>query len=167
MLVANAYADWRFPNVNQYQKDLYRFGIDLIHVLGKRGSNGFKNAVDIKLAVDAIGIVSGLPHITTFVLVSGDRDFIHVLKALRRQGKLIIGVAPRSSASDDLAELCDRFIRYEDFAQTEGLAIDSESPTDQAAGAAGLEPVRRALESILSNHPGGAQRGPDQAAAAS
>ena len=116
VLVANAYADWRMKDVNKYQAALYRLGVDLVHVFGKFGSTGFKNAVDVKMAVDAIGAVAALPHINTFVIVSGDRDFIHVLKALRQHGKIVVGVSPASSTSDDFAALCDRFVRYEALA---------------------------------------------------
>lgn len=65
-----------------------------------------------ELAVDAIEAIWELPNIQTFVLVSGDRDFIHVLKALRRHGKTVIGVAPDNAVSEDFAALCDRFVAY-------------------------------------------------------
>ena len=34
VLVANAYADWRMRDVNQYQADMYGLGIELVHVFG-------------------------------------------------------------------------------------------------------------------------------------
>ena len=40
VLVANAYADWRMKDVNQYQADLYGLGIELVHVLGQRRGVG-------------------------------------------------------------------------------------------------------------------------------
>ena len=94
VLVANAYADWRFKDVNQYQTDLYGLGIELVHVLGRRQGTHIKNAVDVKMAVDAVSLMSSLAHIDIYVIVSGDRDFIHVLKELRRHGKTVIGVSP-------------------------------------------------------------------------
>lgn len=106
--LAAAYADWRLGVYNRHQVDLYRHGIELVHVLGKN----YKNAVDVRMAVDAVEMVFERPHVKTFVVVSGDRDFIHVLKALRKHNKRIIGVAPARSASEDLASLCDRFVTY-------------------------------------------------------
>ena len=77
VLVANAYADWRMRDVNQYQADLYGLGIELVHVLGQRRGAVIKNAADVKMAVDAVSLMSTLPHIDVYVIVSGDRDFIH------------------------------------------------------------------------------------------
>lgn len=112
--LANAYADWRNSRFNQFQLDLDRQGIELVHVLGR----GYKNAVDVKLAVDAIETLWTLPHIQTFVVVSGDRDFIHILKTLRRHGKRIVGVAPDVSVSEDFASLCDSFVKYSALKRT-------------------------------------------------
>ena len=112
--LANAYADWRNSRFNQFQLDLDRQGIELVHVLGR----GYKNAVDVKLAVDAIETLWTLPHIQTFVVVSGDRDFIHILKTLRRHGKKIVGVAPDVSVSEDFASLCDSFVKYSALKRT-------------------------------------------------
>jgi uncharacterized LabA/DUF88 family protein len=141
VLLANAYADWRRKDVNQYQTELYRLGADLVHVFGKYSNSGFKNAVDVKMAVDAISTVSSLPHIDVFVIASGDRDFIHVLKALRRHGKTIIGVSPRASSSDDFATLCDRFVHFETLAGV-------QEPAD-------LNEVRVVLRRLLAAHPDG------------
>ena len=113
VLVANAYADWRMKDVNQHQTDLYGLGIELVHVMGHRRGALVKNAVDVKMAVDAVSLMSSLPHIDVYVIVSGDRDFIHVLKELRRHGKTVIGVSPNSAVSRDFSSLCDRFLRYE------------------------------------------------------
>lgn len=144
VLVANAYADWRMKDVNQYQTDLYSLGIDLIHVLGRRWGAAVKNAVDVKMAVDAVSLMSTLPHIDVFVIASGDRDFIHVLKELRRHGKTVVGVSPNSAVSEDFAALCDRFLRYE--ALTESA---------DATGAESIEKVRRTLADIVRERPDG------------
>ena len=116
VVVANAYADWRSRTVNQFQIDLYNQGVELVHVVGKKG----KNAVDVKMAVDAVEMLFTFPHIETFVIVSGDRDFIHVLKSLRRRGKRIVGVAPAVATSEDFAALCDRFLRYSALVRSDG-----------------------------------------------
>ena len=46
-------------------------------MLGQRRGTLIKNAVDVKMAVDAVSLMSSLPHIDVYVIVSGDRDFIH------------------------------------------------------------------------------------------
>ncbi|MBW7885624.1 MAG: NYN domain-containing protein [Caldilineaceae bacterium] len=153
VVLANAYADWRFREVNQFQTDLYRLGVELIHVFAKKQLARYKNAVDVKMAVDAIETIWKLPHVDVFVIVSGDRDFIHVLKTLRRYGKTIIGVSPAASVSDDFAALCDRFIRYGALASTygaESVASVTSVPVNH-----GLDLVRETLRRIVSERPNG------------
>ena len=144
VLVANAYADWRMKDVNQYQGDLYGLGIDLVHVLGQRRGAVMKNAVDVKMAVDAVSLMSTLPHIDVYVIVSGDRDFIHVLKELRRRGKTVIGVSPDKAVSSDFSSLCDRFLRYEALTSTVELE-----------GVESLAEVRAKLAEIVRENPDG------------
>ncbi len=144
VLVANAYADWRMKDVNQYQGDLYGLGIDLVHVLGQRRGAVMKNAVDVKMAVDAVSLMSTLPHIDVYVIVSGDRDFIHVLKELRRRGKTVIGVSPDKAVSSDFSSLCDRFLRYEALTSTVELE-----------GVESVAEVRAKLAEIVRENPDG------------
>lgn len=124
--------------MNQYQTDLYGLGIELVHVLGHRRGATIKNAVDVKMAVDAVSLMASLPHIDVYVIVSGDRDFIHVLKELRRHGKTVVGVSPNSAVSGDFSSLCDRFLRYE--ALTSAVAPD---------GVESMEEVRAKLGEIV------------------
>ena len=144
VLVANAYADWRMKDVNQYQSDLYGLGIELVHVFGQRRGAVLKNAVDVKMAVDAVSLISSLPHIDIYVIVSGDRDFIHVLKELRRHGKTVIGISPNSAVSSDFSSLCDRFVRYE--------ALTS---TMEPTGVESIAEVRAKLAEIVRDNPDG------------
>lgn len=144
VLVANAYADWRMKDVNQYQVDLYGLGIELVHVLGQRRGAVIKNAVDVKMAVDAVSLMSTLPHIDVYVIVSGDRDFIHVLKELRRRGKTVIGVSPDKAVSSDFSSLCDRFLRYEALTSTVELE-----------GVESVAEVRAKLAEIVRENPDG------------
>lgn len=149
IVLAQSYADWRRREFNQFQMELYRLGIELISVFGK----GLKNAVDVKMAVDATEAICILPKIETFIIVSGDRDFIHLLKTLRKHGKRVIGVSPAKSASDDFAALCDRFLRYGALA-----SIYSPQPTNIASiepRAGNLEDVKNALKEILASRRNG------------
>jgi hypothetical protein len=149
VVVARACADWRMGDVNQFQFELYNLGVDLIHVLAKRQ----KNAVDVKLAVDAIEMSWELPEVTTYVLVTGDRDFIHVLKALRRRGKTIVGVAPDASVSDDFASLCDRFVNYTSLCSA--YTADAPQVAEDAGGKYDLKQIGDVLGKILARTPEG------------
>lgn len=149
---AHAYADWRNRVFNQYQVDLYKLGMDIVHVMGKKGRTGFKNAVDIKMAVDTIETIFTFPDIDTYIIVSGDRDFIHVLKMLRRHGKHVVGISPARSASEDLAQLTDRFIRYESLTNT---YFQEQTEGENEAIGDKLVILQKALAEIVSSRPEG------------
>ena len=70
--VQRAYADWRrYP---QYIVPLSEASIDLIFAPAYGSSK--KNATDIRLAIDALELVFTRPEIGTFILLSGDSDFL-------------------------------------------------------------------------------------------
>ena len=110
--VANAYADWRMADTAPHQERLARAGIEPVSVLARRSGALFKNAVDLRVAVDAVELAWSMPDVDVYVLVTGDGDFIPVVHALRRRGKTVVGVCPHGGASRSLAAMCDRFVRY-------------------------------------------------------
>jgi uncharacterized protein (TIGR00288 family) len=125
LVLARAYADWRNPGVRQHQRDLYVQGIETINVFGRRHGAEVKNAVDVALAVDAVRSLYERAF-DTFVLISGDRDFLPLLRVVREHGHRVIGVSVRESASRDLPNLCDRFVYYRDLWRTWGPEERSE-----------------------------------------
>ena len=106
---AYAYADWRIKAVNQWQVDLYSRGVELVHVLGRGG----KNAVDIRMAVDLVEAVYTQEHINTYVVVSGDRDFLPVINVLKRLGKKVIALSTSRAMSKEMKRVCDETSTYE------------------------------------------------------
>ncbi|BCS97724.1 hypothetical protein DSLASN_33560 [Desulfoluna limicola] len=146
LTTALAYADWRHKDYNQHQFKLYQHGIELVHVLGK----GQKNAVDLRLAVDAMEMIYERPQIDRYVIVSGDRDFIHLLKKLRLHNKEIVGVSPENCASDDLAELCDRFVNYESLQDI----FDTGEHKPNVSRSASLDVFKAQLSDLLERHVG-------------
>jgi uncharacterized protein (TIGR00288 family) len=138
LVVARAYADWSRAGVRQHQRELYVQGIETIHVFGRRHGNEVKNSVDVALAVDAVQSLYER-QFDTFVLISGDRDFLPLLRVVREHGHRIIGVSVRESASKDLPNLCDRFVYYRDLWRTYGpeeqrdrIGPDEVEPRDLA-----------------------------------
>lgn len=119
LVLARAYADWSRASVRQHQRDLYVQGIETVHVFGRRYGNEVKNSVDVALAVDAVRSLYERSF-DTFVLISGDRDFLPLLRVVREHAHRIIGVSVRESASKDLPNLCDRFVYYRDLWRTYG-----------------------------------------------
>ena len=156
VILANAYADWRIKSLGQFQPDLYRLGAEPVQVVSKKG----KNAVDVKMAIDAVELLWTSKEIDTFVVVSGDRDFIHLLKTLRRYGKTVVGIGPTSSTSEDFASLCDYFTYYSSLASTYPRAMRSAEENapggecaierEVARDAEETEKLRSAMKRILS-----------------
>ena len=128
VVVAKAYADWvtRAPELrgaSQFINDppaLYAAGIEPVYVptrlaLGSNSSRTtrVKNSVDVKMTADCIEIAHSYPNIGTYVLVSGDSDFIHVINALRTMGKRVIIIGVSWATSRRFADTVDALILYD------------------------------------------------------
>jgi uncharacterized LabA/DUF88 family protein len=131
VVVAKAYADWvtRSPELkgaSQFIIDppaLYAAGIEPVYVptrlpLGTPSAMNtrttrVKNSVDVKMTADCIECAHTYPNIGTYVLVSGDSDFIHVINSLRAIGKRVIIIGVSWSTSRRLADQVDGLILYD------------------------------------------------------
>ena len=132
VVVAKAYADWvtRAPELrgaSQFFNDppsLYAAGIEPVFVPTRIPStqastaNGMrtyrvKNSVDVKMTADCIECAHSYPNIGTFVLVSGDSDFLHVVNALRTMGKRVVIIGVSWSTSRRLADQVDSLLLYD------------------------------------------------------
>ena len=130
VVVGKAYADWvsRAPELkgaSQFIHDppsLYAAGIEPVYVptrLPLRGSYqpgrtvSVKNSVDVKMTADCIDTAHNFPNINTFVLVSGDSDFIHVINSLRAVGKRVVVVGVSWATSRRMADHVDGLIFYD------------------------------------------------------
>ena len=131
VVVAKAYADWvtRTPELkgaSQFILDppaLYATGIEPVYVPTRLpGGNSYsqytrmvrvKNSVDVKMTADCIECAHSYPNIGTFVLVSGDSDFIHVVIALRTMGKRVLVIGVSWATSRRLADQVDGLILYD------------------------------------------------------
>lgn len=133
IVIARAYADWyRYPRVTSA---LFANGVEPMYVptyyydrdMGRTG-RPIKNSVDIHLCIDAMRTLYSQPHIAKYVLVTGDRDFIPLVNAIRQQGKevIIIGIGGASSAH--LAQSGDEFLFYEQIAELKGANMTQERP---------------------------------------
>src|SRR5918996_2602143 len=131
VVVAKAYADWvtRAPELrgaSQFTIDppaLYAAGIEPVYVPTRLPQGGtssdpartsrVKNSVDVKMTADCIECAHSYSNIGTFVLVSGDSDFIHVINALRAMGKRVVIIGVSWSTSRRLADQVDGLILYD------------------------------------------------------
>ena len=132
VVVAKAYADWvaRSPELrgaSQFINDppaLYAAGIEPVYVPTRlflpgslSSSSGrttrIKNSVDVKMTADCIECAHSYPNISTYVLVSGDSDFIHVINTLRTMGKRVIIIGVSWATSRRLSGQVDGLILYD------------------------------------------------------
>ena len=136
VVVAKAYADWvtRSPELrgaSQFINDppaLYAAGIEPVYVPTRLPVSGLssntrtfrvKNSVDVKMTADCIECAHTYPNIGTYVLVSGDSDFIHVINSLRAIGKRVIIIGVSWSTSRRLADQVDGLILYDSDVEPE------------------------------------------------
>ena len=175
MVVAKAYADWvtRAPELkgaSQFTNDppsLYAAGIEPVFVPTRSPSpqassaNGvrtprIKNSVDVKMTADCIECAHYYPNINTFVLVSGDSDFIHVVNSLRSMGKRVILIGVSWSTSRHLADQVDALVLYDVDVDPVMPAVLPQAARQQpepippaAPARADLPEIIRAIEEII------------------
>jgi len=78
-------------------------------------NNYGKNLIDMYMVVDTMDTLVDGQEYSTYVLVTGDRDFVPLIHALRRRGKTVIGVGLKHTTSENLMGLCDEYVYYEDM----------------------------------------------------
>jgi uncharacterized LabA/DUF88 family protein len=112
IVLRRAYGDWQ-----QHQsviKELATAGFELQSIV--RLSHMSKNLADMQMVVDAIETLIDGHQFTTYVLITGDRDFVPLVQALRKRSKQVIGIGLKHTSSKGLVNLCDQYIYYEQLA---------------------------------------------------
>ena len=126
LVVKKAFADWSRVDSETIEA-LIQSSIEL-EALSSYRSNG-KNAADIRLVVEAMELAFRNPVIDTFVIVSGDSDYVPLVVKLRKLGKYVIIVADELQASRALVGYCDEIIpieRLQRSAEADALADDDQ-----------------------------------------
>mgnify|MGYP005837564519 FL=1 len=118
LVIANAYADWQDDWHQSDPENLYAAGIEPVYVPTRvvtesNGTRRRKNSVDVKLTADCVECCHNYPNIGTFVLVSGDGDFIHMVNTLRPYGKQVAAIGVSWSTSPRPAAHVDHFLYYD------------------------------------------------------
>ena len=127
-----AYADW--SRYDKYKVQLHELGFDLLEI-PRRAMTG-KNSADIRMVVDAMGLVISKEHIDTFCLVTGDSDFTPLVSSLREHDKHVVGIGVKDSSSRLLIDSCDAFVFYEEI---EGVAHDTTEKAREKLTSAKVE----------------------------
>jgi uncharacterized LabA/DUF88 family protein len=122
IIIGKAYGDWeRFVGV---PATLQREQIEPVYIGAKRKFShdfGFrpgvaKNAADIQLALDAQEMMFTKENINTFILISGDYDFVPLVIRLHNNSKKVCLSGILAHTSKDLRELVgDDFVSIDEL----------------------------------------------------
>lgn len=149
VVVAKAYANWQEGQHLRDPNDLYSAGIEPIYVpttiLGfgdsADGAPRRKNSIDVKLAVDCVDASLSNPNISTFVLVTGDGDFVHLINTLRMRGRKVVVIGTSWSTSWQLTSSADSFVAYDVNVDPVGHSVSSKNGT--------APPVEDAMKALV------------------
>ena len=76
-----------------------------IHVINNNGKNSADNAIQFDIMKELQNKI-----INTYIIVSGDADFINIVNEIKEKGKMIIGIGLNNSSAKLLKKSCDEFI---------------------------------------------------------
>ena len=87
--VARAFADWNALGLEDYRRDVERSGVETVQVFSAGIAS--KNAADIVLVVDCLRSAADLEQLEVFIIVSGDGDFVPLVRRLHELNKYVVG----------------------------------------------------------------------------
>jgi uncharacterized LabA/DUF88 family protein len=144
-----AYGDW--TRAGDYSRSLTQHATKLVQRNLTPG--GDKNGADINLALDALEMAFTHTHISGYVIVGGDSDFISLVEKLKQYDKQIFVVGGRSFTSQVMQRNCHEFIAYENLIGGRGRGdrgargpagpVGSQAPIEQV-----MPLMRRALKML-------------------
>ena len=140
ILIRRAYSDW--SKGGNVRDQLLEFGIEPVHVF--QASSSGKNASDIRLAIDAIDLLYSSP-VDTFVIVSGDADFLPLVNKLRSSGKMVVGAGRQKSTSATLVKACDRYYYLDRNVEDTGES-NKPRPKERPRGSLLVRAVRASMD---------------------
>lgn len=111
IVMGRVYGDWY--RHNRHRRKLMEQGLELVET--PAFGPVIKNSADIRIALDGLEIGMTMSHIDTFCLVSGDSDFLPLVKKLQSLGKQVLVICGNRFTSDMLRRNCNEFISYENL----------------------------------------------------
>ena len=122
VVLGRAYGDWY--RHNRHRRKLMEQGIELVET--PAFGPVIKNSADIRIALDAFEIGMLQSHISEFCLVSGDSDFLPLIKRLQLLGKSVVVIAGNKFTSALIRQNCNEYISYENLlAESVGAQEDA------------------------------------------
>jgi len=162
-ILARAYADWyRYPRITSalYANNIEPMYVPTYYYDKDAGRTGrpIKNSADMNLCIDAMRTLFMMPGLKTFVLVTGDRDFIPLVHAIRQHGKDVVIIGVGGAASSHLAQSADEFIFYEHLV---GKTIAAPAPTPPSRRFSDIDEYERPREQRTAAVTKPARKAPD------
>jgi uncharacterized LabA/DUF88 family protein len=156
---ATAYADWTEGDFRQAPPTLYSNGISPRYISaryfpGGKASKRRTNSIDVMLAVECSDFLHKHPQVDTYVLVTGDGDFIPLVSLLRSQGKTVVVIGVSEATSYHLIESADHFISYASLLEEDRAARAPEKEQKKAAA----DPYQELVRAVETLKKGGRPR---------
>ncbi|HSL01265.1 MAG TPA: NYN domain-containing protein [Rubrobacteraceae bacterium] len=135
---ASAYADWTDGDFRDAPPTLYSNGISPRYISaryfpGGKSQKRRTNSIDVMLAVECSDFLHTHPQVDTYVLVTGDGDFIPLVSLLRSRGKTVVVLGVSEATSYHLIESADHFISYASLLEEERAARDRDKTPKKKA----------------------------------
>ncbi|MDP8947158.1 MAG: NYN domain-containing protein, partial [Actinomycetota bacterium] len=156
---ATAYADWTDGDFRDAPPTLYSNGISPRYISaryfpGGRSQKRRTNSIDVMLAVECSDFLHNHPQVDTYVLVTGDGDFIPLVSLLRSRGKRVVVIGVSEATSYHLIESADDFVSYASLLEEERAArARDKGPKKKAA-----DPFKELVRAVEALKKGGKTR---------
>jgi uncharacterized LabA/DUF88 family protein len=156
---ATAYADWTDGDFRDAPPTLYSNGISPRYISaryfpGGRSQKRRTNSIDVMLAVECADFLHTHPQVDTYMLVTGDGDFIPLVSLLRSRGKTVVVLGVSEATSYHLIESADHFISYASLLEEERAArARDKQPKKKAA-----DPYKELVRAVEALKKGGKTR---------
>jgi uncharacterized LabA/DUF88 family protein len=149
---SNAYADWTDSDYRNAPPTLYSNGISPRYISaryfpGGKSSKRRTNSIDVMLAVECADFLHDHPQVDTYVLVTGDGDFIPLVSLLRSRGKKVVVIGVSEATSYHLIESADDFISYASLLE-EDRAAREQDKTPKKEKADPYQELVKAVEAL-------------------
>jgi uncharacterized LabA/DUF88 family protein len=156
---AMAYADWTDGDFRDAPPTLYSNGISPRYISaryfpGGRSQKRRTNSIDVMLAVECADFLHYHPQVETYVLVTGDGDFIPLVNLLRSRGKKVVVIGVSEATSYHLIESADHFISYASLLEEERAA----RARDRAPKKKTTDPYKELVRAVEALKKGGKAR---------
>ncbi|WP_119065461.1 NYN domain-containing protein [Rubrobacter indicoceani] len=152
---ASAYADWTDGDFRSAPPTLYSNGISPRYISaryfpGGRSHKRRTNSIDVMLAVECSDFLHNHPQVDTYVLVTGDGDFIPLVSLLRSRGKKVVVIGVSEATSYHLIESADHFISYASLVEEDRAAKQKDKEAEKPK-ADPYEELVRAVGALKKN----------------